>query len=75
MLISDENGDENDLMILETREFLSLVISGYLFENIFVKFGFVSDRVCDFAIMFTMNVINIVWFQKISIPLPRREFQ
>ena len=33
-------------------------ISGYSFVNIYVKFGFVSD-VCDFAIMFTMNVINI----------------
>ena len=32
----------------------------YLFvSNIFVKFGFVSDRVCDFAIKFRINVINI----------------
>ena len=48
-------------MISETRECLVLVISGYSFANIlFVKFGFVSNCVCDFAIMFTMNVINIL---------------
>ena len=51
--------DENGLMISESRECLLLVIPGYSFENIFVKFCFVSDHVCDFAIMFTMNVINI----------------
>ena len=39
--------DENGLMISETRECL-LIIPGYSFENIFVKFHFV-----------TMNVINI----------------
>ena len=50
--------DENGLMISESRECLLLVIPGYSFENIF-KFCFVSDHVCDFAIMFTMNVINI----------------
>ena len=55
IFISDENG----LMISETRQCLLLVIPGYSFENIFVKFCFVSDHVCDFAIMFTMIVINI----------------
>ena len=54
IFISDENG----LMISETQECLLLVIPGYSFENIFVKFGFVSDHVCEFAIIFTMNVIN-----------------
>ena len=55
IFISDENG----LMISETRECLFLVISGYLFENIFLKFGFFGNRVCDFVMMFTMNIINI----------------
>ena len=53
IFISDENG----LMISESRECLLLVIPGYSFENIFVCF--VSDHVCDFVIMFTMNDINI----------------
>ena len=55
IFISDENG----LMISETQECLLLVIPGYSLENIFVKFCFVSDHLCDFAIMFAMNVINI----------------
>ena len=55
IFISDENG----LMISDTRECLVLVISSYSFVYIFVKFGFVSDHVCDFAITFTMNVIKI----------------
>ena len=50
LFISDENG----LTISETWECLLLVIPGYSF-----KFCFVSVHVCDFAIMFTMNVINI----------------
>ena len=53
IFISDENG----LMISENRECLLHLIPGYSFENIFVKFFFVSDHVCDFATMFTLNVI------------------
>ena len=55
ILISDENG----LMILATRECLVLLISGYSFVYFSVKFVFVSDHVCDVAITFTMNAINI----------------
>ena len=47
------------LMISETREYL-LVIHLKIF---FFKFGFVSDCVCDFAIIFMINVINIKFFQ------------
>ena len=60
IFISDENG----LMISESRECLLLVIPGYSFEIIFVKFCFVSDHVCDFAIMFTMHIININQIQR-----------
>ena len=51
--------NENGLMISETRECLFLVISGYSFENIFIKFGFFCDQVCDYAMMFMMNFINM----------------
>ena len=45
IFISDENG----LMNSETREH-HLVVSGYSFENIFVKFCFVRDHVAIFTV-------------------------
>ena len=53
--------DENSVTILETREYLALVISGNLFAIFWVNLAF-SVSVCDFEIMlevmFTVNVVN-----------------
>ena len=51
--------DENSVIISETQEYLVLVISGYFFFcNFPGQFGFLCERVCDFVITFTVNVVN-----------------
>ena len=54
--------DENSVTISETQEYLVLVISGYLFAIFRVNLAFLCERVCDFVIMFTVNVVNSFHF-------------
>ena len=49
--------DENNGAISETREYFVLVPSGYSFA-ISGSIWLFSERVCDFVIMFTVNVVN-----------------
>ena len=61
MFISDENG----LMISETQECLLLVIPGYSFEIIFVKFCFVSEdvtsRMCQCVSATPQSMAKYIW--------------
>ena len=49
--------DGNSVTISETREYLVLVISGCSFAIFRVNLA-LSMRVCDFVIMFRVNVVN-----------------